>query len=165
VRKRLTVLTDGAAWSDRSRGVPTHTAFGIVILDEAGETVAEYGEQGGPMRNDHAELEAALRGAAYASLHGATEVTLVSDCTAVTNAETLSRREHNSRREALLTQLRQFERYILMKGQRSDVTRAHDLANGSLPWAMTCDLCRNRFLIPRDAETFRRVCDSCLGSS
>lgn len=70
----LTTFTDGGA-----RGNPGPAAAGIVIKNEAGETVAHYGEYLGAQTNNYAEYSALLSALKKAKELGATEVHCVLD--------------------------------------------------------------------------------------
>lgn len=71
---KLTIFTDGG-----SRGNPGPAATGIVIKDETGKTVANYGEFLGKQTNNYAEYMAIISGLKKAKALGATEVACVAD--------------------------------------------------------------------------------------
>ena len=71
---KLTTYTDGG-----SRGNPGRAAAGIVIKNEAGETIARYGEYLGVQTNNFAEYSALLSALAKAKEFGASEVACVLD--------------------------------------------------------------------------------------
>ncbi len=71
---KLTIYTDGG-----SRGNPGPSATGIIIKNEKGETLANYGEFLGKQTNNFAEYSAAISGFKKAHSLGATEVELIVD--------------------------------------------------------------------------------------
>lgn len=72
--KTLTIYTDGG-----SRGNPGPAATGVVIKNEAGETVAAYGEYLGKQTNNFAEYSAVISGLKRAQTLGAKEVVCIVD--------------------------------------------------------------------------------------
>ncbi len=71
---KLIIYTDGGA-----RGNPGPAATGIVIKNEAGETIANYGEYLGEQTNNYAEYSAAISGLKKAHQLGGTNVELFVD--------------------------------------------------------------------------------------
>jgi ribonuclease HI len=71
---KATLFTDGGA-----RGNPGPAAFGYVIEDEQGETLAAHGEAIGVATNNVAEYSALLAGLERAAELGVTELEVVSD--------------------------------------------------------------------------------------
>lgn len=71
---KLTTYTDGGA-----RGNPGPAALGVVIKDQAGQTVAHYGEYLGSQTNNVAEYSALLSALKKAKELGATEVDCILD--------------------------------------------------------------------------------------
>lgn len=71
---KLTTYTDGGA-----RGNPGPAAAGIVIKNEAGETIASYGVFLGDQTNNYAEYSALISALKKAKELGATEVDCVLD--------------------------------------------------------------------------------------
>lgn len=71
---KLTTYTDGGA-----RGNPGPAAAGIVIKNEAGKTVAHYGEYLGVQTNNFAEYSALISALTKAKELGATEADCVLD--------------------------------------------------------------------------------------
>ena len=66
---KLTIFTDGGA-----RGNPGPAASGIVIKNETGETLAEFGEYLGEQTNNYAEYSALIAGLKKAAELGGTEI-------------------------------------------------------------------------------------------
>jgi ribonuclease HI len=73
------INSDGGA-----RGNPGPAAAGIVIKDEKGKTIAEFGEYLGEQTNNFAEYSALIAGLKRAKTLGATEVECVLDSELVT---------------------------------------------------------------------------------
>lgn len=71
---KLTIYTDGG-----SRHNPGPAALGVVIKDEAGKTIANYGEFLGNQTNNYAEYMAIISALKKAHELGATEVDCVAD--------------------------------------------------------------------------------------
>lgn len=71
---KLFLYTDGG-----SRNNPGPSASGVVIKDETGKTVANYGEYLGIQTNNFAEYSAAISALKKAKTLGATEVELIVD--------------------------------------------------------------------------------------
>ena len=71
---KLTIYTDGGA-----RGNPGPAATGIVIKDERGKTLANFGEYLGKQTNNYAEYMAAISGLKKAQELGAIEIELILD--------------------------------------------------------------------------------------
>ena len=71
---KATLFTDGGA-----RGNPGPAAYGYVIEDEGGETLAAHGEAIGVATNNVAEYSALLAGLRRAAELGVTELDVVSD--------------------------------------------------------------------------------------
>jgi len=71
---KLTIYTDGGA-----RGNPGPAATGIIIKDEKGKTVANYGEYLGEQTNNYAEYMGIISGLKKAKALGATEVECIAD--------------------------------------------------------------------------------------
>jgi ribonuclease HI len=71
---KATLFTDGGA-----RGNPGPAAYGYVIEDEHGETIAAHGEAIGVATNNVAEYSALLAGLDRAAELGVTELDVVSD--------------------------------------------------------------------------------------
>ena len=76
---KLTIYTDGGA-----RGNPGPAAAGIVIKNEAGETVAGFGKYLGEQTNNYAEYMGLILGLEKAMHLGASEVQCVLDSELVT---------------------------------------------------------------------------------
>lgn len=72
--KKLTIYTDGG-----SRNNPGPAALGVVIKDESGTIVANYGEYLGHQTNNFAEYAAIISGLKKAYELGAEEVHCVAD--------------------------------------------------------------------------------------
>ena len=89
----LTTYTDGGA-----RGNPGPAAAGIVIKNEAGETITHYGEYLGNQTNNYAEYSALLSALKKAKELGATEVQCVLDSELVVKQ---MRREYKVREPTL----------------------------------------------------------------
>jgi len=73
-RMKLFIYTDGG-----SRGNPGPAAFALVITDEAGKVIREYGRYLGKMTNNEAEYSGAIAALKEAEDLGATEVEVISD--------------------------------------------------------------------------------------
>jgi ribonuclease HI len=71
---KATLFTDGGA-----RGNPGPAAYGYVLEDEEGETLAAHGEAIGVATNNVAEYSALLAGLRRAAELGVTELDVVSD--------------------------------------------------------------------------------------
>ncbi len=71
---KLFLYTDGG-----SRNNPGPSASGVVIKDESGKTIANYGEYLGIQTNNFAEYSAAISALKKAKTLGATEVELIVD--------------------------------------------------------------------------------------
>ncbi|MFZ2190279.1 MAG: reverse transcriptase-like protein [Candidatus Magasanikiibacteriota bacterium] len=71
---KLTIFTDGG-----SRNNPGPAATGIVIKDETGKTISNYGEYLGEQTNNYAEYSALISGLKKAKHLGATEVECFAD--------------------------------------------------------------------------------------
>ena len=71
---KLTIFSDGG-----SRNNPGPSATGVVIKDEAGKTIANYGEYLGKQTNNYAEYMATISGLKKALELGATEVECIVD--------------------------------------------------------------------------------------
>ncbi len=71
---KLFLYTDGG-----SRNNPGPSASGVVIKDESGKTIANYGEYLGIQTNNFAEYSAAISALKKAKTLGATEVQLIVD--------------------------------------------------------------------------------------
>ncbi len=71
---KLTTYTDGGA-----RNNPGPAALGVVIKNEAGETVASYGEYLGKQTNNYAEYMAIISALKKAKELGADEVECIAD--------------------------------------------------------------------------------------
>jgi ribonuclease HI len=71
---KATLFTDGGA-----RGNPGPAAYGYVLEDEDGETIAAHGEAIGIATNNVAEYSALLAGLRRAAELGVTELDVVSD--------------------------------------------------------------------------------------
>ncbi len=71
---KLTLYTDGG-----SRNNPGPAATGVVIKDEAGKTLAAYGEYLGHQTNNFAEYSAMISALKKAHELGATEVDCIAD--------------------------------------------------------------------------------------
>lgn len=82
---KLTLYTDGG-----SRGNPGPAATGIVIKNEAGKTIANYGEYLGMQTNNYAEYSAAISAFKKAKQLGADEIVYMTDSKLV--VEQLNRR-------------------------------------------------------------------------
>lgn len=76
---KLIIQTDGGA-----RGNPGPAATGVVIKEETGKIVAEYGEYLGEQTNNYAEYSALISGLKKAKELGATEVECILDSELVT---------------------------------------------------------------------------------
>lgn len=71
---KLTIFADGG-----SRNNPGPAATGVVIKNEQGKTIANYGEYLGEQTNNFAEYSAAVSGLKKAKELGATEAELIVD--------------------------------------------------------------------------------------
>lgn len=71
---KVTIHTDGA-----SRGNPGEAGLGVLIVDEAGQKLAEISEYLGQTTNNVAEYKALIRGLEEAKKLGATEVDVYTD--------------------------------------------------------------------------------------
>ena len=71
---KLLIYTDGG-----SRGNPGPAATGVVILDEHGSLVTEFGEYLGVQTNNVAEYQAMIQGLQEAKKRGATSVACYAD--------------------------------------------------------------------------------------
>ncbi len=71
---KLTIFTDGGA-----RGNPGPAATGIVVKDQSGKILANYGEYLGEQTNNFAEYSAAISGLKKAKELGAEEIELLVD--------------------------------------------------------------------------------------
>jgi len=76
---KLITYTDGGA-----RGNPGPAAAGVVIKNEAGKILAEYGEYLGEQTNNHAEYSALISALKKAKTLGAIEVECILDSELVT---------------------------------------------------------------------------------
>ena len=76
---KMFIYTDGGA-----RGNPGPAAAGVVIKDEIGKILAEYGEYLGKQTNNFAEYSALISGLKKAKELGATEVECIMDSELVT---------------------------------------------------------------------------------
>ncbi len=71
---KLLVYTDGG-----SRGNPGPAAYAVVVTDESGKVVREYGRYLGRMTNNEAEYNGAIAALKEAEDLGASEVEVISD--------------------------------------------------------------------------------------
>lgn len=71
---KVTIYTDGA-----SRGNPGEAGLGVLIIDEAGNKLAELSEYLGQTTNNVAEYKALIRGLEEAKNLGATQVEVYTD--------------------------------------------------------------------------------------
>ena len=71
---KLTIFTDGG-----SRNNPGPSATGIVIKDEKGKTIANYGEYLGEQTNNYAEYMAIISALKKAKEMGGTELECIAD--------------------------------------------------------------------------------------
>jgi ribonuclease HI len=78
--KNVVIFTDGAA-----RGNPGPAAIGVVIQDEAGNTLAQISRRLGATTNNQAEYQAIISGLEKAISLGAKNVTIKSDSELVVN--------------------------------------------------------------------------------
>jgi len=76
---KMFIYTDGGA-----RGNPGPAAAGVVIKDEIGKILSEYGEYLGKQTNNFAEYSALISGLKKAKELGATEVECIMDSELVT---------------------------------------------------------------------------------
>lgn len=90
---KLTIYSDGGA-----RGNPGPAATGIVIKNEAGETLAAFGDYLGEQTNNFAEYSALISGLKKADSLGAAEVECVLDSELVVKQ---LRREYKVREPSL----------------------------------------------------------------
>jgi ribonuclease HI len=71
---KVSVYTDGG-----SRGNPGPAAYAVVITDEQGRVIREYGRYLGTMTNNEAEYNGAIAALKEAEALGADEVEIISD--------------------------------------------------------------------------------------
>jgi len=71
---KLTLYTDGGA-----RNNPGPAATGVVLKDETGKTICNYGEYLGEQTNNYAEYSAVISGMKKAHELGATELDVIVD--------------------------------------------------------------------------------------
>jgi len=116
----MTIYSDGGA-----RGNPGPAATGIIIKNEAGETVAAFGEYLGEQTNNFAEYSALIGGLKKARELGATEVECVLDSELVVKQ---MKREYKVKEPTL--QKKFIEAYNI-SSQFKKVTYRHTMREGN----------------------------------
>lgn len=136
--KKLIIYTDGA-----SKGNPGPAGIGIVICDESGKVVKEYGEFMGNVTNNIAEYRALITALELAAAFPVNEVECFSDSELMVRQLNGEYRVKNEKLRVLFLQVREKEKrfekvnYFHVPREEDLIKRADKLANIAIDGKMS----------------------------